>query len=901
MRYIAAFVGLFLLCGIAGAQERPVVVLAPFDIQAAADTAYVRSEVNTIIENALKQNGADVIPADLPSQDEMDPSVPATAAYREAGHARGADFVVWGKAVWIGEAYRLSANVLNVKGISPARSLSVSGEGVEDLLASVQTLSRDIAAEIFKEDRVADILITGNKRIEDDAIKKRITTKPGDLFLPRNLTRDLKNVYAMGYFEDIRVEYEDSPAGKIIIFNIKEKLTIRKINFEGEDEVKEEELREAIDIRTGSIFNIFKIKKEVLKLESFYKEKNYHNVSVSYEMEMLENNQADLTFVISEGEEAKIQEIVFEGNHAFMAEELRNLQKEEPGVWGWPPFSWFNSSGELGDMGTEEEGIFSFLTDSGELNMETLKQDVAKLELFYNNHGYIDVRIAEPEVTYNGNAIRIVFKIDEGRQYHVEEVALEGDLIRPKALLLSRLAIGRTLVVNRSALRNDVMALTDLYANEGYFYADIYPRIDRNPEAGTAKITFVIKKNNLVYFEKILITGNTRTRDKVIRRELPMQEQELYNGARLKRGVNNLNRLDYFEDVNVNTLKGSTDDKLMLKIDVKEKTTGAFSFGGGYSSIEDFFLTASLTERNFLGRGQVFNLSAEVGGRTTQMNFSFTEPWLFDIPLSASLNLFNVERDYDTYTKVSTGGGVGFGYPVYDYTRLSVGYGYEENEYKDITEDASVYVSAGRYVLSKVTTKLKYDSRNNVITPSNGSEHTLTVVYAGDPLGGDYGFTQYIGETGWYFPLFWQTVGFLHGEAGYVRQNGNDLLLTEEYRFFLGGINSMRGYKWRSISPRDENGAKYGGNRYVLFNVEYIFPIFKKAGLNGVLFYDTGNVFDNNETVDLLDLRQTAGFGFRWNSPLGPIRIEYGHILDPREGPYEESGGRWEFSMGAAF
>jgi len=416
-----------------------------------------------------------------------------------------------------------------------------------------------------------------------------------------------------------------------------------------------------------------------------------------------------------------------------------------------------------------------------------------------------------------------------------------------------------------------------------------------------------ISKKKLVYFEKIIISGNTTTRDKVIRRELPVIEQDLYSGSRLQRGVRNLHRLDYFEDVKVNTLEGSSDEKMILKIDVEEKPTGAFSFGGGYSTVENLFASVSVTERNLFGRGQILRFSTEVGGTTTQFNASFTEPWLFDIPLSSTISLYNISRDYDTYQRDTTGGSLGFGYPVFDYTRVSGTYVYEINNYTEVEPEASDFVKdlEGESNTSKIIGRLHYDSRDKAFNASEGSDHSFTTIYAGGPLGGDIGFSKYLLTLGRYFPLFWGTVGFLHAETGFVRENSGGKLPDEE-RFHLGGMNSIRGFDWREISPTrivEVDGVEYevtvGGNKYIQFNVEYIFPIADDLGLRGLFFYDTGNAFDNGFPMDLRELRQSAGYGIRWYSPVGPIRIEVGHILDPKEG--ESGSGKVEFTMGSAF
>jgi outer membrane protein insertion porin family len=306
---------------------------------------------------------------------------------------------------------------------------------------------------------------------------------------------------------------------------------------------------------------------------------------------------------------------------------------------------------------------------------------------------------------------------------------------------------------------------------------------------------------------------------------------------------------------------------------------------------------ASISQRNLFGLGQILRLRAEVGGVTTRFTLSFTEPWLFDIPLSAGFDLYNWERDYDTYDKDSTGGALRFGYPVFDYTRAYLSYRYDLSEVTDVEEDAAREIREleGELATSSVTASLRYDSRDRAFNPTEGGSHSLSVEYAG--LGGDIAFTKVLADAGQYFPLFWDTVGFLHAEGGWVTENSGGILPDYE-KFYLGGINSLRGFDWRDVSLFDEEGAKVGGFKYVQFNAEMIVPLIKDAGLVGVLFFDTGNVFDDDEEIEFDQLRESAGFGFRWYSPMGPIRIEYGYILDRQEG---EDSGRWEFSMGSAF
>ena len=720
---------------------------------------------------------------------------------------------------------------------------------------------------------VEEVLVKGNARIEDDAILRVVETRPGDSYDPDQLSRDLESIFDMGYFDDIRVETRSQADGnKVVIFRVKEKPTIRLIEFSGNVVYDDAELRENIDISTGSILNIFRIKRNIKQIETLYKDKNYHNAKVSHEVEERPHNQANLTFRIDEGEKQRIREISFVGNKDFTDKKLKKQIK------------------------TSEKSFFSWLTGSGELDMETLRQDTIKLSDFYHNQGYAESRIGEPEIEYRDNAIYVKIKVEEGPRFKMGSVGFAGDLVVDAEKLKDQLRVTGEKFFNRQAVRRDVVTLTDVYADKGYARADVSPQIKKQEEAKIIDIVFHIKKNKPVYFEKIVIEGNTKTRDKVIRRELEVYEGEKYNGSKLKKSIRDLYRLDYFKDVKVRRQSGAADDQMILNIDVEEKPTGSFSFGGGYSAIDNLYMMASISERNLFGRGQRLDLRAQVGGSTQQFDISFTEPWLFDIPLSATVQANKWERDYDDYDRESTGGSLRFGYPVYDYTRVYLQYAYDESEITDIDPiyEDSPYLLQGEFVESSVSTSLIYDSRDRRFNPTEGSKHRLTLQYAG--IGGDIGFTKTTAETGWYIPLFWKTTGFVHAETGFVeRTSGKELPDWE--RFYLGGINSLRGFDWRDVSPENEAGQEIGGDKFVQFNVEFIVPLLEEQGLVGLLFYDTGNAWAN-DPIQLDDLRKSWGYGIRWYSPMGPLRLERGMVIDPQP---DEDDARWEFSIGGGF
>ncbi|PID39224.1 MAG: outer membrane protein assembly factor BamA [Proteobacteria bacterium] len=857
------------------------VMVLPMKIHADQDLSYLSTDIPETIKELLQKEGARFIEPGSQATMDLAGRRADLSALRQMGLDAGADSVIWGSMTRIGDNISLDMNLLETVGSKqPVVSVYEAGKGMQNLRMVVRRATEKLARQLFRRELITRISVVGNRRIESDAIERVIRVKAGDVLRVGDISRDVKKIYRMGYFEDIRVEAETDEGGKAIIFRVKEKPTIRRISFRGNHVFKDDKLRENLSINTGSILNILTIKNNIEQLEIMYKEKNYHNVEIDYEVHDQENNQADVEFVFTEGKKVKIKTITFQGNETFTDKQLRKR------------------------IGTKEKGFFSWLTTSGELNREDLRQDGARLMAYYHANGFIHAKVAEPVIEFKDQWIYVTFKIEEGKRYKVGKIDLDGDLIWPKKRLLSRLKIAQETYFNRETVREDMLWLTDLYADAGFAYADVSPRTKEDPDNLLVDITYHIGKGEKVYFESIDISGNTSTRDKVIRRELRIVEQAQYSGSRLKRSVRNLHRLDFFEDVKVDTIKGSGPDKMKVKIDVIEKPTGSFTFGAGYSTVDDLFVTGSVSQRNLFGRGQILKLSGQIGGSADLYNISFTEPWMFDTPLSASLNIYRTKRDYDTYDKISQGGGFGFSYPLYDFTRGGLSYRYDVTDIDEITDDASDNIKEleGRNATSAVSATISYDSRDRAFNTTRGQDHRISFTYAG--LGGDIGFQKVVGELGWYFPVYKGLVTFLHGESGYVEENSGYFLPDYE-KFYLGGMNSVRGFDFQGINIRGINEAgevtEEGGEKYVQFNLEFIYPIFEELGISAVVFYDTGNVYTKDASIDLGNLRQAAGYGIRWYSPIGPIRIEGGHILDPVEEYGEDSGVNWEFSMGGAF
>ena len=859
----------------ARAEEKVQVVVLPFRILEGDELGYLKDQIPELIKTQLKNEGATLVEPEKQDLAAWESSDADTDTARRIGIKLSVDYIVWGYLSQSGSAYNLNARLLRPLILEPAATFDVAIDGIGNLLSGIQELSRELVIKLFERQKIEQIIITGNKRIESDAIEQHIKTKPGDPYTTASLSNDLKAVYAMGYFEDIRIEATDGEDGKIITFRVQEKPTIRRISFKGNYAFNDDELNEALNIKSGSILNVFSIQNNIGRIESLYKEKNYHNVKVTYEIKELENNQGDLQFIIEEGKKLKIEKISFEGNTEFDDEALKDVIK------------------------TNEKGFWTFFTDSGALKKEQLRQDTISLRNFYQNNGFIDAKVGEPQVEYLEDMIYIKFKIDEGKKYRVGKVEIFGDMLLPKAELMDRLKITQEEFYNREVVHNDVLTLTDLYSDEGYAYADVFPRIDKDTEALVVNIRYVIKQGKKVFFETISITGNKRTRDKVIRRELNVYEQELFSGKRLKRGIRNLYRLDYFDDVKVETSKGSADDKIDLNVEVKEKPTGQFQVGGGYSTLDYGYVMASIGERNLFGRGQTLNLSSTLSAKSSTYMLSFTEPYLFDTRISAGFDIYKTERDYSLYDKSSQGSRIRLGFPVVTDTRLYWSYTYDISNISNIDDDAANRIKEmdGTHITSSTQLTLRYDTRDKILNTTEGTNSFVSVEYAG--IGGDIGFTKYTAGSSWFWPLFSSgTVGMINGKTGYVNENQNGFLPDYE-RFYLGGMNSVRGFGWRDLHALDEFGDEIGGESFIQLNLEWILPLIKDAGIMWVFFVDTGNVFGEKDTVELNDFREGGGGGIRWFSPIGPMRLEYAWILDPVEN--ESTNGRWEFSIGTAF
>ncbi len=860
----------------AAAQDITVkrVAVMPFTISSKEPLPGVAQKVqNTIIGHLEKEGFGVVSSSDLEREIGAGPPPTGTAA-ADLGRRLGADVVVTGAIIKIGPTVVLEAQLVDLTGKMPPTLFKREGVGLASLEQMAGQVAKDAGFKILGQERIAKIEFKGNRRVEKETLVATIQSRPGEITNTVTLREDLKALYKLGSFSDVKIDVSDTPDGRVVTFLLTEKPSISNIIIRGNRKIKSKKIQEVLDIKPYSIASETVIKDAINKVKALYREKGYYEAEIVYQLEPITPTEVNLILEVAEKGKLYVREINFEGNAAFSAKELRKVMELKP------------------------KNILSVFTGRGIIKQDALERDLEKLSAFYFNHGYIKAIIGEPRIEVTAKGIYITIPVEEGPQYRVGKVDFRGELLEEPAALQKKIEISTGKVYSREVIQKDLTTLGDLYADQGYANADITPMLKEHEADRTIDITFDILKGEKVYFERIEIVGNVKTRDKVIRRELRVYEQDLFSASKIKKSTQNLRRLEFFEDVNFSTSPGSAPDKVNLKINVKERPTGQFGIGAGYSTQDRIIGMIEVSQSNLFGRGQQLRAQGVLGSLSRRYRLSFTEPYLFDRPLSFGVDAYNWERQYIEYTRRSAGGSLRLGHPMrWEYTYLMWMYRYENTALMDLQPYSSpILIDAAKIKNTSATSlTLRRDSRDAIFTPTKGSDNSLTVELAG--LGGDAAFTRLVLDSGWYFPLKWDTVGVLHGRIGYMNRNSWGALPAYE-RFYLGGIDTIRGYKYAEISPRDPNtGERIGGDKFQFINVEWRYPIYKKAGLTGVIFLDSGDVYGSGRTY-FSSMRTSIGTGIRWFSPLGPLRLEWGYNLNPKS--YDRKSA-FDFSIGGNF
>jgi outer membrane protein insertion porin family len=871
----AVLIGI-ILCGLPSwlyAEQTVSVAVFPFSVQAPSAQKSLGTDLPLMLGKRLENEGTRVVYV----KEFMDTQTWDVARFRQEGIRLGVDYIITGNVFMAGNAISIDTNMHPIYETGPPLPFFSQSGSLEELHAATGQLSRAIIGELFEKRIITTISVTGNRRVDSDAILRIISTSPGDIMNQEKLSKDLEQVYKMGFFDDVVIEKKDLDQGIEIVFNVTEKPSVRNIKFSQNRVYKEDELAAVVDTSTGSILNVYKINSDVEKIKRLYTEKNYHNCKVTYEITPLKNNQADIVFVIDEGEKIRIESIVFEGNTHFKDKKLKKT------------------------IQTREKGFWSFITSSGDLDESELTNDVLRIESLYKNNGFINVKVSDPQIDMGEESIAIHFKIDEGDQYKTGNVDITGDILTSKTDLFDKLRVKESDLYNRELIRKDMLGLSDLYSNQGYANVKVSPRVETDDASHQVHITYKIDQGEPVYFNRILISGNEKTRDKVIRREMAVEEQGKFSMSGIQRSYRNLSYRDYFQSVEINPVPTDKPNQRDLEVKVEEKPTGNFAFGGGFSTDDGPFGQVSLEERNLFGRGQNLKILGRISGETGLYDLGFTEPWIFDMPVSAGFNIYKLEREFEYYERNAIGLTLRSAYrQLWDYTAIGVEINFEDFEVEN-AETTYTNVTEGDFFTASIKPYISYDSRNHYFLPTEGVFSKVSAQYAGEFMGGDIDYTRYVAEGGFWMPLFWKFTGGFHMEGGYLDDRTNGQIDIDWERFYLGGINSVRGFDKYDINTREPGQSILrGGEKYIQFNAELIFPLQEEQGVAGVLFYDRGDVYRTSESIDLAEQYSSAGFELRWNSPMGPIRLAYGIVVEGQD-EYKTGDGQFDFSIGAFF
>jgi outer membrane protein insertion porin family len=716
---------------------------------------------------------------------------------------------------------------------------------------------------------VKELTVEGNRRVQEAVILGRVKTTLGGPFNTSQLSEDVRSVFALGFFDDVQVKVEDFEGGVKISFVVAERPFVRDVDFVGNKKATTAELLEKIELKLGSVYNPVDVQRARERMKDFYEDEGYFEVQITPDIEKFADGDVKVIFTINEGRQMKIDRIVIRGNKGLTDKQIKEA------------------------MATQERQYYIL---RGTVQRQRLEDDVERILGLYNDHGFIHARVESHDVTVDREKARVIINIVvvEGAQHLVSGVTVTGVTLLPESEILRQVKLKAGDVFSRGKIRESVKGLEELYSNVGRASAEINPKIEQLPNNRIA-ITFEVIEGPTVYVERINIAGNVRSQDKILRREFQMAEGDIFTLRKLQRSRQRLVNLGYFEKVEVTTAPGSDKTKIMVNVDVTERPTGVFSIGGGYSSQDSILGTIDLSQNNFLGRGWQASIRLRAGANTQQGVISFTEPWLFDRPLAAGFDLFNTRRQFVEYDYEQLGGAVRLSHPFEEYWRWNALYRLSRDEISSIEGplNSALEAERGTRITSLVQGSVSRDSRDNFQAPTRGTTLAFITDVAG--LGGDSRFIKTVSSVTHFQPIWFDHIlsGRLEGGYGFG-WGGEELPLFE--RFYLGGSNSIRSYKSRQISPRDENGTRIGGTTEVLGNVEYIVPL--PFNVRAAVFVDVGNVYGFGTKFDLTDLRTALGGGLRWLSPFGPIRVDYGFNLDPRPG---DKPGAFNFSVGSPF
>ncbi len=798
------------------------------------------------------------------------------------------------------------------------------------------------AAEQAEGLPIVTIEVVGNRRVARDDILSYLHSKPGHVFKAEALSSDVHALWDSGFFEDIQVDLTANDRGAVLRFVVRERPNVKGVDFEGNDEIETEKLNDIVEVKINQILSLPAVRRSVQKLKDAYAEKGYFLAEITYEIQQARENEVVVKFVIKEHEPVTVRRVTFIGNDHVPDEELRSQMQ--------------TGTGDLLSFGS-----------GGSYRQDIFERDVLMLSALYYDKGYLSVQIGTPRVmlTPDRQGIDIAVVLHEGPRYKIRQMRVyerdPDDPSREVEPLGGRRALRELIQAhsgdyfNRAQLVKDLQSVRTVYRDAGYANVEAEPETELDPVHEQVDIVIPIRRGPLVHIERIEVKGNTKTRDKVVRREMQLQEGHVFSETLLEIGKRRITALGYFERVDVSTSQGSAPDEMIVNVEVTEKPTGTFQVGAGFSSIEQFIATAQIQQANLFGNGQSLAVQAQLSGLRQLATVRFFEPYFLDSDWNSSVELYDTFFVFPNFARHSVGGSLTFGYAlIQPWLRLSVTattewdsvntssvptlFGSTTSGFTSTFQQLPLanLFNSGRVFSIRPT--LTYDTRDNRLFPTSGMYLQASTELASELFGSQFNYLRHKLTGRFYYPL-----GGGSGQPGsgfVLKLNTEAGLITSPdpqgvpifQRYFLGGILDVRGFALRSIGARlpltstldpnsapINNGANIGGNLEAYTNLELEFPIIDKVGVRGVVFTDAGNAWNLEQQFckttpapqfdpvvrpcfsfpgSLGYLRTSTGFGLRWFSPLGPLRFEWGFPLEPL--PYEKRSD-FEFTIGNFF
>lgn len=734
----------------------------------------------------------------------------------------------------------------------------------------------NIAIAHAQSGTVRAIRVTGNRRVEPETVKSYLKFGVGDQYSAFAVDESLQSLFGTGLFSDVSID----KSGSTVTVSVEENPVINKVAFEGNKEVDNASISAEVQSKTRAIYTRARVQSDIQRILDLYQVRGIFTAKVEAKIIKLPHNRVNLVYEIVEGDATKVKSINFIGNQAFSDSQLKDV------------------------ITTGESGLLSFLKSNDIYDPDRLNVDRELVRRYYLSNGYADARVlnAVADIDAEGKAFFITFTVDEGELYRIGNVNVETTVAAINVDVLGSSVLTKPgAIYDATKIDKTIEALTLAVSAQGYAFAQVRPRIERDAIGRTVGITYMIEEGPRVYIDRINVYGNTRTKDYVIRREFRLVEGDAYNRLLVRNAKKRLQRLGFFEKVDISRETGSSPDRVILNVSVVEKNTGELSFGAGYSTSEGVIGDISITERNLLGNGQFLRLSLGGSFERQQIDLSFTEPRFLDMNLAAGFDIFHKEidrSDESNFKNRKTGGGIRLGFPIAENIRGAVRYTFTRDDIYEVENDATDAIKQQEGVsnISSVGYTLTYDTRNHRSKPNRGLYLSVSQDFAG--VGGDVNYLRTVGEARAYYPL-WNKITLVGRVIGGViaGTGGDDVRLNDH--FFKGG-ETIRGFESGGLGPRERNGDRdaLGGKVFYAATVEARFPIpylTENTGISGAVFADAGSVYDvdlpNNTTTTAFDedsIRASVGISVLWDSPVGPIRADYSHVLQKEDFDEEE-------------